>query len=421
MFHLANNKLIAWLVIGLVIGAAVGAGAVYAAIGSPSSSQGATRTYTIGLAYELSGNLATFGLGMQDAAQLAFSQLNSIAGSSVQFKTASVDTQSTPQGALTAVQTLVQTDKVSIILGPIASASEIATEQYVNTNHILEVACCSSSILLAEGKNGYIIDTSATDLSTSQVTQAVLISENYTHVAVIYQNDAQGGPLFQYMNQTFPASGMQIVGVPFDPTQTDFGAQVTALSADVSSFGTSHTAVVVITSSSAAQTNIYGHASSDPVLSKVNWFAPGGASVTPVLLPPQSSTQLTSWLKSVNYTAMSASSTTNPTTSYFNQTYTAMFNKVPETVFGLAYDSAMIVGLSILAAGTDNSTTVLNTIPNIARSYVGASGPKGMNSNDVVTDSTFAISRIQEVGSQYSFYQVGTWNSAADQVTFNSA
>ncbi|MCL5067643.1 MAG: ABC transporter substrate-binding protein, partial [Thaumarchaeota archaeon] len=396
-----STKAIAFLVVGLVIGAAAGAAAVYALI-PQSSNQSTTKVYTIGLAYELSGNLATFGQGMRDAANLAFNQLNAIAGPGVQFKTVAVDTQSTPQGALQAVQTLVQTDKVSILLGPIASASEIATEQYVNTNHVLEVACCSSSILLAQGKNGYIIDTSATDLFTSEVTQAVLTSENYKHVAVIYQNDAQGGPLFQYINQTFTAAGMQVAGVPFDPTQTDFGAQVSALSADVANFGTSQTAVVVITSSAPAQTNIYGHASSDATLSKVNWFAPGGATVSPVLLPPQASASLTNWLMSVNYTAMSASSASNPMTTYFNQTFTDTYGHQPQGTFALAYDSAMIVGLSILAAGNDNSTTILKTIPNIARSYVGGSGPKGMDSNNVVMVATFAVSKIHEVGSTYS-------------------
>jgi len=131
------------MVVALVIGLLVGAAGVYVAVGqnnSTTSGSSSTKVYYIGNLNDVSGPLSNYGPVFQNAAQLAINQINAqmnASGNHVEFKLVTLDSKGTPEGALAALQSLYQTYKIQVDVGPITSSELGGLLSYANTNHIL--------------------------------------------------------------------------------------------------------------------------------------------------------------------------------------------------------------------------------------------------------------------------------------------
>src|SRR5574340_277034 len=108
-------RLVVMLVVGLLIGVAAGY-----VIGTSlaSSSTGGTKTYTVGVATDLSGGGQDFGIETLTSAQMAVSEMNAELNQTktpFNFKISSQDTLTTTDGTLQAVQSLVSSGSTVIL------------------------------------------------------------------------------------------------------------------------------------------------------------------------------------------------------------------------------------------------------------------------------------------------------------------
>ena len=103
--------------------------------------------YVLGVVQPFTGSLGAFGTDFQKGIELAVEQMNAqlaAAGSAVNFTTASADSESTPDGAAKAVQTVVQTSGAQVIVGPLTTGEVLGAKQFADDNRIVLVAPASS-------------------------------------------------------------------------------------------------------------------------------------------------------------------------------------------------------------------------------------------------------------------------------------
>lgn len=95
--------------------------------GTESTQAGAVAEILVGEVGSLTGNDATFGTSTRDGVDLAFKQINAAGGiKGRKIKVLVMDDQGKPEEAATAVTKLVSQDKVSAILGEVASTRSLA-------------------------------------------------------------------------------------------------------------------------------------------------------------------------------------------------------------------------------------------------------------------------------------------------------
>src|SRR5258708_22114373 len=96
-----------------------------------SQAQGA-EVYNLGEVLPYTGDLGEYGKGFKEGIDLAVEQMNAqlaAAGRQLSFKVASQDTAGTPDGALKAIQTVVQTSGAQVVGGPLSTREVLRVKQ----------------------------------------------------------------------------------------------------------------------------------------------------------------------------------------------------------------------------------------------------------------------------------------------------
>src|SRR5690242_5223474 len=120
------------LIIALVLLIALVFGLVPATRVQVSQAQEA-QVYNLGEVLPYTGALGEYGKGFKEGIDLAVEQMNAqlaAAGRQLSFKTVSQDTAGTPDGALKALQTVVQTGGVQVVVGPLSTGEVLGVKQY---------------------------------------------------------------------------------------------------------------------------------------------------------------------------------------------------------------------------------------------------------------------------------------------------
>ena len=109
----------------------------------------------IGGNFELTGGVANFGKQTMQGVQLAFKEANAAGGVlGKQIVLVTADNKSEPSEATNAITKLITQDKVSMVLGPVASSNVLATLQVAQDNKVpvLTATGTNSKITVDNGK-----------------------------------------------------------------------------------------------------------------------------------------------------------------------------------------------------------------------------------------------------------------------------
>lgn len=391
-----------------VVGILIGAGAIYAFI-SPSSTtstvtttlpSGGTQTvtqtavstvggavsgtYNIGAIMPLTGSISFLGPEAATATQIAVNDYNAwlkSIGSGIQFKLITLDTGSTPQGTLTATQTLVQTDSVKMVIGPHSSSELSAILSYINTNHIVSISLSSSDSLRF---NDYAFRPIIISYQASPAIVKLITTSGIKNLIVVHTDDSFGTVESQEVSSGFKnATGGQTYDIPYALGQADYGSVVAQISQTLSTVGVSSTTGIFIAMDQADGQNILGHALSYPNLAQVKWFGDQeGSSVA--FLPPDVPLAVAQFRAETNTTGIYPVDLSSPTTVRFYSEYKATTGKIPEA-YGPNWYDATLIGLmasyQCITAGNYTGQCLKATVPQVADSYIGATGPKFLDSN----------------------------------------
>lgn len=167
------KKILKWGMALLMAGALVGCGssdsaapaanATAAAGGAAAAASG--NTFTLGLICPLSGSSAVSGQILKNATEMAVNEINAAGGinGEIQIVMAEVDDEGVPATSVTAMQKLVEQDKVNAVIGAQASSCTLANMEITKAAKIPQITPASSNVAVTQSGNDFIYQMTATD------------------------------------------------------------------------------------------------------------------------------------------------------------------------------------------------------------------------------------------------------------------
>lgn len=403
----ATTKMTALLLIGLVIGLV--AGYSVASMAVPPKPTGPTIvTYPIGVEVPLTGVMPGFGTEQKEAALLAISDMNAFldqTGSNVRFTGIVADDGATPDGAVKAVTSLVETSGVQVIAGPPTSGAALADESYVCSHHIPMITSTASSAALSSRPAGCIFRMWASDKYQGKAMIAIAAGWNVKNVVLVWRDDAYGKGIRDTIVDLFKG-GLKEVRVT--PGLADYSSEVAEMDRDVNSFGANSSTALIMVIWESETTNFLGHVKSYPELANVRWIY--SDSVTnPGILPPASPPDFASYLMNVNVVGTTAHYSANPVGEKVLNAMKTLYGAT-DTESLYMYDAAYIAMLAVLLAGQYNGQAIANAIPVVASHYYGASGWKLLDDIGDLAYQTYDLVSLVQTGQSFSWNPVGLYD-----------
>ncbi|MBK3745980.1 ABC transporter substrate-binding protein [Paraburkholderia aspalathi] len=190
----------------------------------------------VGSVLSVTGSMAAIGKAIGDSAQLAVDHFNEAGGvNGCKVKLILRDDQGSPNVGVDAAKTLVEIEKVPVILGAIQSGISLPILTSVTVpSKVTQISCCASAPIFTElakegGTDGYWFRTLPTDRPQAVVLASIAKERGYKKIAVIHVNSDYGVSLSKNFKQAFEAIGGEITGVTaYNQEQASYRAEVNA-------------------------------------------------------------------------------------------------------------------------------------------------------------------------------------------------
>lgn len=315
----------------------------------------------VGVDGDLTGQTSSFGQSTINGIRLAVDEINAAGGvSGRKITLVSEDDQGRPEQATTVVQKLVNQDKVSAILGEVASTNSLAAAPVAQGARIPMITPSSTNPKVTE-VGDYISRVCFIDpFQGSTMAKFAAKSLNAKTAAILGDvNSDYSKGLTQFFEQEFTKNGGQVVTKEaYTQNDPDFKAQLTKirnLNPDVIYIPGYYGQVGII----ARQARELGM--NMPLLGGDGWDSPelwklGGESLKNSYI-------------SNHYSAENPA----PEIQNFVKAYQAKYNTVPDSLAALAYDAAKVLADAIRRAGGTDSAKLKDAI-NQTRDFKGVTG-----------------------------------------------
>lgn len=368
----------------------------------------------IGIAYELSGGLADWGQQMRDAILLALDEVNqdlAEIGLNLRFKPIVEDTQGTAEGALKAVQSLVETSGVKVILGPLGSLGVKAAKSYVDSKQIVLISCCSTSLELAIPDDYVFRTTATTDVQGKPIVE-MLKTLGIKKIGLIYRGDAFGKSLADVIKKGFTEAGGVIgVEIAYTPDQPDYSAEVAKLSSEIRRMGVGPETAVVAISFTEDGIPILDKARLDETLGSVVWVGHNSWK-SPSFLPPAAPEAIAEFMVKVKFYASAPAASENTVYKAYVKKFEAKYGKKPFPQTEQAYDSARLAVNAILLAGKYDGPAIKRALPKAAAYTFGALGHLMLNEAGDLPLLVYDVSQLRKIGDKYEWVRVAILDPA---------
>ncbi len=190
----------------------------------------------IGILFDFTGDLAEFGPNMLNGAKLAAKEINDaggVMGQDVLLKQA--DSQTSPSPAVDAARQLVESDKVSAVVGSLSSGVTLAVAEAVTIpNKVIQISPASTSPALTAVEDGdFLFRTTLSDAAQGLILGKLANELGYKTVATMYVNNAYGQGLSENFAKAFEALGGTVTAqVPHEQEQASYLAELQKATAD---------------------------------------------------------------------------------------------------------------------------------------------------------------------------------------------
>ena len=330
------------------------------------------------------------------------------AGSPINFTTASADSESTPDGAAKAVQTVVQTSGAQVIVGPLTTGEVLGAKQFADDNQVVLVAPASS------GPAGGIPDDYIfrvmypPDTFAGQAYGQIAEARGYENVVILHVDDPFGNGLAGVFQSNFSGN---VVSVGYAPEPTDLSGEVTKVSGEIAAIGAPDTTAFFCICFLGDGQKVLQLALTDTNLTSVDWMGVENLATADILADPAHA----DLLLNANFVSVSFADSSTPNTQPFIDDFTAKYGSAPGPFTNYAYDAANVAMLTILAAGNDGEA-IKSMLPFIANHYIGTAVQTYLDANG---DQAVAVYGVYQVNADKSgFEQIGRYDGATGQVTF---
>ncbi|MEN9208147.1 MAG: ABC transporter substrate-binding protein [Gloeomargarita sp. GMQP_bins_120] len=201
----------------------------------------------IGTLLPISGDLAQFGPGMQDAASLLVQTVNACGGVNGQpVQLISEDDQTQPTAGAAAMTKLVQVDRVAGVVGAASSAVSGAAVDIAVRGQVVMISPASTSPVFTERAKrgelqGFWFRTAPPDSFQGQALAELMQKRGWQRIGILAINNDYGRGLAQATQQAMQQRGGQVVVTQFYEAQAaSFDSEVRAV------FGRNPQAVVLV-------------------------------------------------------------------------------------------------------------------------------------------------------------------------------
>ena len=186
--------------------------------------------FRIGAVLPLTGSAAVWGQNAQRGMDLALDELNAARPASQKLSILYEDSRSDTNAAVSALQKLISSDRVEVVIGDIASSAVLAMAPIAEKNKVLLLSPGASNPEISKAGE-YTFRNWQSDALEGQVGARFAYSERrWRRVATLFVSNAYGTGLNQEFTAAFSGLGGTIVGSEtFNQGAVDLRAQITRL------------------------------------------------------------------------------------------------------------------------------------------------------------------------------------------------
>lgn len=237
--------------------AAASQGAVSEASQSAESTQskasGDGGTFRLGLIAPLSGSSAVSGTILKNATEMAVNEINDAGGinGNIKIELSEVDDEGVPATSVTAMQRLVEQNKVEAVIGSQASSCTLSNMEITEAAKIPQITPASSNVSITQTGNHYIFQMTATDeLHMKNIMKYMSEEKGAKKFAILYESSDFGTGGYKIASNICGDFGLEMVDSEvYNSGDTDFSVVLSKMDAakpDFFIFWGYHTEVAMI-------------------------------------------------------------------------------------------------------------------------------------------------------------------------------
>ncbi|NLX63409.1 MAG: ABC transporter substrate-binding protein [Clostridiaceae bacterium] len=327
----------------------------------------------IGINYELSGEVASYGKASVDGIELAIEEINAKGGiDGKKIKAIKYDNKSDKSLATTLATKLMTQDKVVAVLGPATSGAFKATIPEAMKNKVVVATGSATAEGVTSDENGvkeFAFRICFSDLyQGTAMANYALKNMNATKAVVIMDNSSDYGKgLAENFTKTFEAGGGKVVATEaFVAGDTDFNAILTKIKGqdfDVIFIPGYYNEAGLIIKQARAQ------GIKTPILGADGFGAPELVELAG-----------TDALNDVFFSSHFSSLDKDPSVIGFIESFKAKYGKEPDQFAALGYDLAMFVADGIRRAGSTDTVAIKDALA-ATKDFRGVTGTFSMDEN----------------------------------------
>ena len=366
----------------------------------------------IGGLFPLTGLLDSAGAEGRAAVELGIRDFNAyLAGSGAGWHLEIIveDTATDPAVALGKIQKLHRAG-ITAVLGPMTSGNVDGVRGYADRNEMLVLSPTSSAASLAiSGDSVYRL--APDDSVSGSVLSGLAEHMGIKALVPIWRGDTYGDGLWGVISDDFESRGGAIhAGVRYWHNATDLEPEVDLLDKQVREatdlYGPGRVAVLMVSYDEHAA--ISEAAAGHDALGDVAWFASESATLTDAL---DGNAAAAEFAERVGLTGVQTLSARGGEYGRIAAELADRLGRTPSTAFPHAYDSAWILGLSILYANSTDAAHIRGALPGVAAGYSGALLSTPLNGAGDLLPTDYRIVRVAG----------GSWTAAGNYSTATGA
>src|SRR5919197_1234472 len=211
-----------------------GAGMGLVALGIPAIVRAQGEAMRIGFMTVKTGPLASGGIQMEQGLTLYLKERNNIlAGRAVELYTA--DTAGAPATARTKMQELLERNRISCLIGPLATAEALAIDDYIRGAQIPTLSVAAAEDMTQRKANPWFVRADSSSAQCSYAMGDYAAKElKYKRVAMIADDITYGHELNAGFQRVFEDNGGKVVQKLWPPLAVpDYGTYIAQLKTDV--------------------------------------------------------------------------------------------------------------------------------------------------------------------------------------------
>jgi len=375
----------------------------------------------IGGLFCLTGDLATYGENEYTAAQLAAKHVNMFLkaiGANWTITIVAEDTQTKPDLALEKVESFAARG-IKLLIGPLSSGEVRAIKGYCDANKILAISQSSTAPDLAI-PDDFIFRFCPTDkFGQGPAIARIIYDDGKRYIIPVVRNDPWGTGLEEAVAKRFTELGGTVLeGVRYAPEAQEFSAEAADLANKVSAAIEKYEAdkICVLHISFEEVTAFFTAASEYDVLSSVKWFGSDGTCASGAILEDP---VVRDFAFKVQYPSTIFAPMESAKWDMVRRSVMEILGREPESYSYAVYDIVWAYALSILKTDSTDPEAIKAVLPDVARSFFGASGYIDLDENGDRKAGDYVIWQIVKTDTgEYTWKVVGKYIYATDSVVW---